>query len=99
LCTCFLGVQQNRQNTSTPTSTVNQSLTKNLSGLTLDTLVSLKKVCSVCYLEYVHDASTVLLHIMEQALSQLFTVVISTLHFGWSMLLLHMQCVQLYITI
>jgi len=47
-CACSLDVQQNRQNTSTP-STVNQSLTKNLAGLSLDTPVSLKKVCCFCY--------------------------------------------------
>jgi len=47
-CACSLDVQQNRQNTSTP-STVNQSLTKNLAGLSLDTPVSLKKVCCLCY--------------------------------------------------
>ncbi|XP_069692490.1 PAN2-PAN3 deadenylation complex subunit PAN3 isoform X2 [Periplaneta americana] len=39
-----LATYMNRQNTSTPTSTVNQSLTKNLAGLSLDTPVSLKKV-------------------------------------------------------
>ncbi|PSN54180.1 hypothetical protein C0J52_03572 [Blattella germanica] len=39
---------QNRQNTSTPTSSVNQSLTKNLAGLSLDTPVSLKKFIIFC---------------------------------------------------
>ncbi|PNF35617.1 PAB-dependent poly(A)-specific ribonuclease subunit PAN3 [Cryptotermes secundus] len=39
-----LATYMNRQNTSTPTSNVSQSITKNLAGLTLDTPVSLKKV-------------------------------------------------------
>jgi hypothetical protein len=60
----FLGVEQNRQNTSTPTSTVNQSLTKNLAGLSLDTLVSLKKVRCLCYSKYVHNACALLLQVM-----------------------------------